>query len=71
MLDRWEAVGEIHDARAEGPVFSTFVGPEPDVWPVLEKETDIAGITTMIMLAFAFGAATSLAIMRLKIRKIR
>jgi len=65
MTERWNILEEIKDMRAEGPIFSTFTGPEPDVWPVLERsERDILFAIVVIALAFAAGVIVSVLIER-------
>jgi hypothetical protein len=64
MLDRWNILEEVRDMRAEGPVFTTFTGPEPDIWPLLvdSQSSPILAMTvfviTVIMVVGAFFAAT-------------
>jgi len=62
MTERWNILEEIRDMRAEeGPIYSTFAGPEPDVWPVLEKEEhEILGAIILIAIAFALGMVFSI-----------
>ena len=70
MLDRWNILEELRDMRAEAPIYSTFTGPEPDVWPVLEKdEYDILWSIIVVGIAFAIGFAASVAVDRYKLRK--
>jgi hypothetical protein len=63
LADRWEWIMEaraaLHDDepkaeppfRVSGPIYSTFAGPEPDVWPAPPSNKDAAWMVLLFGLA--------------------
>lgn len=67
----WVAQARAVDADFEpGPTFTTFDGPQPDVWPRLDEPASTGGIVVVVMSGF-LAMALGLVLWRRQLGRVR